>query len=621
MSWVATHCACCGRLACAQVSRPPSLLVPGVTGFVAAGELPLLLAESEALNLLCVELPPPGPGSRGRLAVQVEKAIEASLMRGGACAPGIGASASLAESLLDQLYRARLIERRGIALALPSLEGIADPHGVLDPDDSALLRSLFEATEQLSLRIFSVNENQALKVYGPPQALGEFWNAERPPEPITESRIASARAEWPTVAPEVVASSQTMELSEPQPAVFEQDGALSFSEPLEESAPESTERTRSEAEAVLEQAAEPPAPPVMASEVAPPEVAAPEAAATEPMSATLPSPSPIGDLAQAVVQSLIAHEEPPLRVENKRAEPKAKEPRPARPPAATLTVPPLYPNAETEWRSWLSDLLSARGPKPLSTIERMFVSSYVPLRTAALLGYADANATRALDTWSESFAQSYRDAFDALRVRGKRPTMVLDAPELALRIGRLHGARSVQLLLVDGMRFDLGLRVEQRVRALTGQQAALAERLLLWAALPSTTEAQIELIGRGPDGLREPISPPEAELPVARGRSATTLRRVKAGHRDLLKLDVVEARCSEVGPSEATRLDAIADETAAALADHLLKQAPRTLVFAFGDHGFLFDPLEDGTAAARRGGGTPEEILVPAFAWLAGGVH
>src|SRR5207244_84021 len=40
---------------------------------------------------------------------------------------------------------------------------------------------------------------------------------------------------------------------------------------------------------------------------------------------------------------------------------------------------PLFPNAESEWRTWLHDLEAARGPKPLAVVERMFVTSYVPL--------------------------------------------------------------------------------------------------------------------------------------------------------------------------------------------------------------------------------------------------
>ncbi len=592
MSWAEPH--------------PPSLLVRGDLRFVELHDLSSLLRSADAAGLLTVQISSLGPALRGRLALQLEGTIEAALLRGGACPPGVGAAASVADSLSDQLYRARLIERRGIVLAMPSLDGLADAQGALDPDDSALLRFLLEATARLPLQLWLEPSSAELKLYGPPQPLLAFGPAPRSATPAPEAALQ--------VAPEVVASTAAMELTVPvlveaRVAVVEEDGALSFSEALAEADQESPE--------------------------------APSVAAAAELRDVRPGPSPIGDLAQAVVQSLLeapaqehehavasAAEEAPEPVTLRRTPTSARRPAAeaaaavARPPLAVeQNVPPLYPNAEQEWRGWLSDLLSARGPKPLGTIERMFVSSYVPLRIAALQGHADAGAQRALDTWSESFAQSYREAFDALRVRGKRPTMVLDVPELALRIGRLHGARSVQLVLVDGMRFDLGLRVEQRVRALLGQQAALTERLLLWSALPSTTEAQIELIGRGAEGLREPLSMPEVELPVARGRAATTLRRVKAGHRDLLKLDLVESHLSEPGPAEGERLDQLASETAAVLADHLVKQMPRTLVFAFGDHGFLLDPLEDGTAAARRGGGSPEEVLVPAFAWLVGGVH
>jgi hypothetical protein len=199
--------------------------------------------------------------------------------------------------------------------------------------------------------------------------------------------------------------------------------------------------------------------------------------------------------------------------------------------------------------------------------------------------------------------------------------MVLDVPDLALRIGRLHGARNAQLVLVDGMRFDLGLRINERLKTLVGQHAALTERLLLWSALPSTTAMQLELIGRGAQGLREVTEQADSEIPVARGRAATTLRRVRAGHREVLKLDLVESAMSVPGGPLAERLDDLADETADALANHLLRLPPRTLVLVFGDHGFTLDAVGSGTSAARSGGASPEEVLVPAFAWLVGAVH
>ena len=188
-------------------------------------------------------------------------------------------------------------------------------------------------------------------------------------------------------------------------------------------------------------------------------------------------------------------------------------------------------------------------------------------------------------------------------------------------MGRLHGARSVQLVLVDGLRFDLGLRVEQRLRALLGQSAALTERLLLWSALPATTAVQLELIGRGAEALRDFTGHVDSEVSVARGRMATTLRRIKAGHRELLKLDVVESRVSEPDGQEITRLDDLADETARALGSYMKRLPARTLVMVFGDHGFCLDPRGGGTTRAPHGGASPEEVLVPAFAWLVGGVH
>lgn len=567
-----------------------SVFVPGEVRFTSALELPSQLLEAERHGLLPIELGAPGPAERGRLSLHIEAAVEGALLRRGACAPGVGAAASLEASLNDQLYRARLLELRGMAISVPPLFGIADLNGALDPDDSAALRFFCEAARRAPLRVLVDEDNRELGVYARPEPLRTLLAQAATPPEASENRA---------VSPEVAASRATMDLSEPPPAVMEHDGALAFTQPDDADTDNDAER-------------EQPAP-------------RDEHPAPRDEQRTSATPLAIGDLAEALVKSLTepgsesarAPEPTPPReasLEKPSAEPAREKP--------VINVPPLYPNAADEWRGWLRDLIAARGPKPLSAIERMFVTSYVPLRAAQLMGHSDADARRALESWSTSFAQSYFDAFDALRVRGKRPSMVLDIPEIALRIGRLHGARSVQLVLVDGMRFDLGLRIEQRVRALVGQQAALTERLLLWSALPATTEVQLDLIGRGAEGLRDGSTPNETEVPVARGRAAATLRRVKTGYRDLLKLDLVEAQLSEPGADEATRLDTLADDTSHVLAEHLVKQAPRTLVVAFGDHGFLLERLESGgTARAKSGGATPEEVLVPAFAWLVGGVH
>jgi hypothetical protein len=96
---------------------------------------------------------------------------------------------------------------------------------------------------------------------------------------------------------------------------------------------------------------------------------------------------------------------------------------------------------------------------------------------------------------------------------------------------------------------------------------------------------------------------------------------VKVGHRDLLKLDLVEARLMEPGDAEAPRLDDLADELAEVLSAQLARLPARTLAIVFGDHGFKLDARGSGTTSAKSGGASPEEVLVPAFAWLVGGVH
>jgi hypothetical protein len=283
--------------------------------------------------------------------------------------------------------------------------------------------------------------------------------------------------------------------------------------------------------------------------------------------------------------------------------------------------PPPQPSLQ-ECRTWAAELESTRGPKPLSVVERLFTSRYVPLSDTVSRGGGDAAIRSTLGSWSESFAKSYTDAFGALRVTGRRPLMVLDAPSIATRIARLHGAKAVQLLLVDGMRFDLGLRVERRMHEMIGGHATCTDQLLLWAALPTTTSTQLELIARGPDGLAAIHPSSERDVPVLPTRSSATPRRMRVGSRDLVKLDLAAARLRESGPAAAERLDALADDVASSIVHHAKTLAPRTLMFVFGDHGFRFDPADAGaTGPAIYGGATPDEVLVPAFAWLLSALH
>ena len=542
-----------------------------------------LLSKARADGLLVAEFATPGPALRGRLALLIEGAIEAALERRGAAPPGIGASNDLDASLSDQLYRARAVGANGLALGIPCLEGLANLAGVLDSEDSAVLRWWLAATTERPIAIALDSRDRYLGVYGPPTALEVLL------KPNGEKEALATRADpAPCPAPEVSASSAAMELSALPPPV---------------SAPERVPVPDPNPEIEAPDADPEPEP------SAAPEFFAALMSDPDPELVRVLTPPPLESLVTPVPDPVTAEPEPvPVPV------PVVPEPAPAPKPAPD---PARFAHCER----LIAELEGARGPKPLGTIERMFTSAYLPLADAVAHGYDAPEAREVLESWASSFARSYTDAFEALKVRGKRPTMVVDAPDLAMRMGRLHGARSVQLLLVDAMRFDLGLLIEERIRAGVGQRAALTERLLLWSALPTTTTVQLALIGRGPDGLREIDSAPEVEAPVARGRSASTLRRVKAGHRDLLKLDVIEARLDAPGPPVADRLDELAEEAAEPLVQHLLRLPPRTLVLIFGDHGFAFDPLDGGTSSGRQGGALPEEVLVPAFAWLVGNVH
>lgn len=276
-----------------------------------------------------------------------------------------------------------------------------------------------------------------------------------------------------------------------------------------------------------------------------------------------------------------------------------------------------------ERRSFAMELDNARGPKPVRIIDQLFIHRYLPLLAAVTRGEADAFVRGVVDAWRSSFEHSYRESYASMRVTGKRPPMVFDAPEIAAKLGRLNGARVIRLVLVDGMSFDLGERAMERLRGLVAANAVCVERTLLWSALPSTTPQQIALLGRGAEGLREDAPPSHEESEIARGRAISTIRRERVGSREVMRLDCVEARLKNAGPPYDERLDAMAEEAAQALARFMAGQQPRTMLFVFGDHGFRMTQTPDGrsTGPATQGGASPEEVLVPGYAWLVGGVH
>lgn len=798
-------------------TEPPVTMADGA-GLAAMGE------RAQALGYLWVELAPPGPEYRGRLGLYIEEGLEARLEQLGAPPAGIHASTSLDASLSDQLYRARFVERRGLALGIPSLEGIANLGRTLDADDSSVLRWWIAATADRPVRLVVSTQNQFLRVYPSPvlfdsllELVAEPVSPRAPSVALAESAGAMELSDLPPAVIEAeptvtapfqpesaLAASAEMEPASPEPPTallaaedvplpsepqFDEpttdvlgtrvaplfdvalpglDRALGLlgDEPLaateelaaaEEAAPADVaaadfapegvaaadvaaaepdafaddvlaeelalERARREAVTLVPppdepslaqdllaseqvtphvapvaatrpwraagQAADAPAPVTprmtlgeppaidaeeflrvleadsapppavdvaaavdaapVAAPVSAPAADAPASAAAAPAEDPIPTPLPEKKLRRPFLRmaadeplavsdadaaaAVCADESPAVQAAPTAPESAATElaeaasaPRDERPQATTPHVAPIDPSdpfdqlAQKEWRTWRDALAQASGPRPLAAIERMFVTDYTRLAEATRRGIADDTARAALAEWQGSFQKSYAETFDALRVRGKRPTMVLDLPDIAQRLGRLQGARRVQLLLIDGLRFDLGLMVQERLRARV--DAALTERLLLWSALPSTTTVQLELLGKGPEGLLERFGSEEAPTLVARGRAARTPRRIRTGRVEVNKIDVVEDALRTLGRPVVERFDAIAADTADAIAEHMAAQPPRTLVVVFGDHGFRLDAARAGTTEeVRQGGSTPEEVLVPAFAWLTGAVH
>jgi hypothetical protein len=316
-----------------------------------------------------------------------------------------------------------------------------------------------------------------------------------------------------------------------------------------------------------------------------------------------PSPSPAGLRPEAETTA-----EPVVRAPSAAAAE-------ARSFAAHLAGVPIVEREEA-WRAWTLQLAAVRGPLPLSTLERAFTESYVPLGNAIACGLDDPRARAAHDEFKTTFVKSYTETFPTFAVTTKRPRMVLDAHDVATRLARLHGARSVRLLLIDAMRWDLAHMIQERVGAALGARAVLTDEVILWAALPTTTMRQLETLARGVEALRAP-GELDQEMEPLRGRTADYIRRLRVGPREVHKLDLVEARLQSARGGVLRALPEIAAACADVVARHASGLAPRTLLFVFGDHGFAIDR----SGSASQGGASPDEVLVGAFALLVGDVH
>jgi hypothetical protein len=325
--------------------------------------------------------------------------------------------------------------------------------------------------------------------------------------------------------------------------------------------------------------------------------------------------APSVSLATIIARELVPEPTPSPEPEVVAAPEKVAEPEKIAEPEPTPEPELMVVNApEIPWRDYASALDAARGPQTLASFERLFVHSYMPLANAIDRGLNERRAIEMRDEFRRTFSRAYSEALPTFALTGKRPKMVLDAFDVAAKMARAHNARTTQVLVVDGMRFDLAARACSRAAELLEGRAQIADRITLFSALPSSTPRQLESLARGVETLRSPYE--DRDVEPMRGRTAETVRRVRVGSRDLYKLDVVETTLAAAGDDAIFVMDDLAEETARAIVKHARTQNARTLLFVLGDHGFRLDG-----GAAHHGGASPEEVIVSAHAFLLGDLH
>lgn len=535
------------------------------------GELAFLSQEAQVQRTaellgegaVVVDAGSPPASMRGRLAEHLDERVERALGIRGAPSPYVNAWSSIPDDaearLADQLVRAHALGATGIAIAMGSLSRIAAP--ALTPEDSATLRALAKATESAALVVMIDDGDAGVGGYGEPVALQVMIGGKAD---ANADAVGEVGLEGDGIVAEACVEIETVETHVDAPVA---------------------EVTAEQAEAMRSERAE---------------RAALAAKAERAEMAALAAKAERADRAERVVRA--------ERVEAARRR-------------QTAGVPVAGPS--DFWRTWAIALGAARGPQPLASFEKLFVESYMPLANAIAAGLDDPRAIRAHDEFRSGFERSYTDAFVTFGATGRRPRLVMDAYDVAVKQARLHNARTTHVLVVDAMRHDLGCLVRDEIAARAAGTASLTSESLLWSALPTTTYRQLETLARGMDALRAPAV--EETTESLRGRSAETVRRLRVGSRELYKLDVVPSMLGALpDPAAGTgpaHVIAVLEDIAASVTDALLRHVetlpPRTLLLVVGDHGFAVDRR----GRISHGGASPEEVLVPCLAYLVGELH
>lgn len=547
--------------------------------FVSGPQRVALLERARQCGHAVIDLPSFSPLRRGRLFELIEDASDAFLARVGAPAPGLKAFGTHEDRITDRLFRATRHGMTGLTFVLGSLRPLAASalraELGLAPEDGDTLSLVGTMAKDRPITIVMEERDADLGVFretSPLRGLFERPRAKRLAK--TEARLDSASVAG-VVAPSPAIHATELECPRNEPRELTTD-PRSMTPSADETGP-----------------------------------SAPAPALTATPERTVKRIRPAFDGSSGNATATTAAPAPPsthvfLPVS------KAADAGEARVVVRPATMPPR----EHPWRTHAAALVAARGPQPLGEFERLFAEHYVPLTGYIERGVEDPRARAAAEEFRHTFARSYSEAFPTFMVTGKRPRLVLDAPEIAGRTGRLHGARSTQLLLVDGMRWDIGILVRDALVVGLGPGSTLAEESFLLASLPSTTPRQLAGLARGLDGLRSPTMD-EGEGEALRGRTSEIVRRIRVGSREIYKLDAVESRLREADGHAVELFPEIARRVSDAIVRHAATLAPRTLLYVFGDHGFSVDNM----GMTHQGGASPEEVLVPAFAFLLGMVQ
>lgn len=608
-------------------------------------------AELLGAGAVVATVPPLPATMRRRLAEHVDDYLERELDARGAPTPYLAAWSPLAEDapgrLADQLHRAREVGASGIAIVLGTLARTAAP--ALAEEDSATLRlyAEFARTERL---VLVLDDGDAMIAgYTDPVALPELLRGREPESGVVlvaaphEPHIDMGPADVDTVMEAVVApkpveeelveapkpSADLLELIPPssedvaeEPLAREEERrviSLQLDLDLDDVEEEVNAITKAEAEAQAEARAKADEAQARAEAEAVARAEAMAVAEAEAAAAAAKAEADAKALAEAEAKAIARVEAERVKAEALRARRESREKQEATRESRAVQ------HAHDYWRGWVQALAAARGPQPLAAFEKVFVEAYMPLASAITQGLDDARALRAYDEFRQTFERSYADAFATFGVTSRRPRLVMDAYDLVAKQARLHNARVGHVVVVDSMRLDVGAMIRDELAHRAAGMASLTSESLLFAALPSTTIRQLETLARGLDALRAPARPSDEEQAESlRGRTADTVRRMRVGSRELYKLDSVASTLAHVDPTRPQdgsalfgMLETAASNAAEALVHHIETLAPRTLLLVLGDHGFTVDRRGQIT----HGGASPEEVIVPAYAFLVGDLH